>query len=89
MRLWPSTLWGNFVVGGAAALFGPALLRPVIVGVVRTGYQVADFASDAWASAKTEAKEIKAEATSPASPSEIQALRDEIAALKAQVKSKA
>jgi hypothetical protein len=83
MRLWPTTLWGNFVVGAAGAVFGPALLRPVLVGVVRTGYQVKGYADEAWETAKREASEIKAEA---ASASEIESLRHEVAALRAQVK---
>jgi hypothetical protein len=83
MRLWPSTLWGNFVVGAAGAVFGPALLRPVLVGVVRTGYQVKGYASEAWDTAKREASEIKAEASAT---SEIESLRAEVAALRAQVK---
>jgi hypothetical protein len=83
MRLWPTTLWGNLVVGAAGAVFGPALLRPVLVGVVRTGYQIKGYANEAWDSAKREASEIKAEA---ASTSEIESLRHEVAALKAQVK---
>jgi len=76
-------LWGNVVVGAAGALFGPALLRPVLVGVVRTGYQIKGYAGEAWETAKREATEIKAEA---ASTSEIESLRHEVAALKAQVK---
>ena len=83
MRLWPTTLWGNFVVGAAGAVFGPALLRPVLVGVVRTGYQIKGYADEAWETAKREASEIKAEASST---SEIESLRHEVAALKAQVK---
>lgn len=85
MRLLPSTLWGNFVIGAAAAVFGPAILRPALVGIVRTGYQVKGFADEAWDTAKREASEIRAEATT-ASPSEVDALRAEVAALRAQVK---
>jgi hypothetical protein len=83
LRLWPSTLLGNFVVGAMSVVVGPAILRPVLVGAVRTGYQVKGYASEAWQTAKREASEINAEAHAQ---SEIDALRAEVAALKAQVK---
>jgi hypothetical protein len=87
--LFPSTRWGSFTVGAAAAAFGAALLRPLLVTAVRTGYSVASVASDALDQARAEAASIKAEAATrqPEVASdlaaEVRKLRAEVAALKA------
>jgi len=87
--LLPSTAIGNVAFGAAAAMVGPSLFRPAIVGLVRVGYAVQEVASDAWAQARTEAQTIRAEAaTRQSSDSEVQQLRDEVAALKAQLAAK-
>jgi len=72
----------SFVLGGATVAFGPSLFRPLIVGVVKTGYQVSDFTSKTWKSVKQEATAVHDEATRK---SDVEELRAEIAALKAQV----
>jgi ubiquinone biosynthesis protein UbiJ len=64
---------------------GPAILRPVLVGVVRAGYEVKDYASQAWQQAKVEAESIRTEARTASEAAELQQLRDEVAALRTQV----
>jgi hypothetical protein len=85
MGLWPSTSWGNFTVGALTMIIGPAVLRPVLVGVVRAGYEVKDYATEAWAQARREAETIHAEARSThETDAELQQLREEVARLKAR-----
>lgn len=82
--------WSSFWAGTAAATVGVAIARPLLVGTVRAGYEVADAAGDAWAKAKAEVDSVKREAVtareSAASAAELQHLRDEVAALRAQLK---
>ncbi len=82
--------WSSFWAGTAAATIGASLARPLLVGTVRAGYEVADLAGDAWAKAKAEVDQIKHEAVSAreagAMASEIQQLREEVASLRAQLK---
>lgn len=74
--------WVSFALGGATVAFGPSLLRPLFVGVLKTGYQVSDFTSQAWTSVKEEATAVRDEATRK---SELEELRGELAALRAEV----
>jgi Sec-independent protein translocase protein TatA len=85
--VFPRNALANIVIGAAVAVVGPKVLRPIIVGVVRAGYDVKDYASSAWTKAKAEATRVRDEATdrrdAAAATSEIQQLRDELNALKA------
>lgn len=91
ISLLPKTALGNIVLGAVAAVVSPTVLRPVVVGVVRTGYEVKDFATSAWESARTEAVKIREEAAASRSVSgleaQIEALRAEVTALKSNRKS--
>jgi len=82
--------WNSFWAGTAAATIGASIVRPLLVGTVRAGYEVADVANDAWSKAKAEVDSVKREAVtardSGASAAEIQHLRDEVASLRAQLK---
>jgi hypothetical protein len=84
---------GSFGFGAAAATFGAALARPVLVGTVRAGYQTTDFVAGAWQAAKAEAESIKSEAltrqASSGTDAEVQQLRAEVASLRAQLGKKA
>jgi hypothetical protein len=81
--------WKSFWAGTAVATFGGALARPLLVSTVRAGYGVVDAANGVWNDAKAEAQSVKHEALSGGSASEIQQLRDEVAALRAQLAKKA
>lgn len=91
VSLLPKSALGNIVVGAVAAVAGPAVLRPVLVGVVRAGYEVKDCASSAWSTARSEASKIRDEAANVRTVStleaEIEALRAEVNALKASKKA--
>lgn len=88
-KLLPSTALGNVAVGAAAIAVGPSILRPALVGLVRAGYAVQEFATDAWAQAKAEAQSIRADATTRrAGDPQVQQLRDEVASLRAQLAAK-
>jgi hypothetical protein len=82
--------WNSFWAGTAAATVGAAIARPLLVGTVRAGYEVADVANDAWAKAKAEVDSVRQEAitarASATMATEIQQLRDEVASLRAQLK---
>ncbi len=80
--------WSSFWAGTAAAVVGSALARPLLVSAVRAGYEVVDAANGVWTDAKAEAARVKNEARAGSS-SEIQQLRDEVAALRAQLAKKA
>ena len=84
IALLPKSALANVVIGAAAVVTGPAVLRPVVVGIVRVGYQVKDYA---WTRAKNEAATVRAEARVPSDASameaQIQQLRSEVNALKA------
>lgn len=83
MGLWPSTRWGNFTVGAIATVVGPVVLRPILVGIVRAGYEVKDYTNHAWSQAKNEAVSLRDEAVGSRSmEAEIRQLREEVAALK-------
>ncbi|MGE3276990.1 MAG: hypothetical protein AB7O67_17905 [Vicinamibacterales bacterium] len=83
---------GSFGVGAAAAVVGAAVARPLLVGVVRAGYDVSDVVTDAWAKAKSEAQAVKNEAlaahTSANMENELETLRAEVASLRQQVAGK-
>ncbi|MBM3752202.1 MAG: hypothetical protein FJW21_13660 [Acidimicrobiia bacterium] len=87
VSLLPKSALGNVVVGVVAAVAGPAVLRPMLVGLVRAGYDVKDFASSSWSTARAQASKIREEATSVRSTTamedEIRTLRAEVQALKA------
>jgi hypothetical protein len=80
--------WGAFGLGAVSTVVGAALLRPLIVGTVRAGYEATDLARDAWTKAKLEADSIRTEAlttqTLRNTEVELQQLREEVAALRAQ-----
>lgn len=81
--------WSSFWAGTAAATFGAAIARPLLVGTVRAGYEVADAAGEAWAKAKAEVDSVKREAVTArdsGTAAEVQQLRDEVASLRAQLK---
>jgi Sec-independent protein translocase protein TatA len=80
----PSNAIGNLVIGAAVAVIGPKVLRPLVVGVVRAGIEVKDYASSAWSKAKSEAGRVRDEANfRKDSSAELQQLRDELSVLKA------
>ena len=85
--------WNSFWLGTTAASIGAAIVRPLLVGTVRAGYEVADVANDAWTQAKAEVDSVKREALtareSGRMATEIQQLRDEVAALRTQLAKKA
>ena len=86
MSLLPRTPLGNIFIGMATAVIGPAILRPVLVGVVRAGYEVKEFASSTWNNAKREALSIQTEAATRQAANleaEVQQLRSELASLRA------
>ena len=84
----PKSALGNIVIGAAAAVVGPTVLKPVAVGAVRVGYGVKDFATSTWNSAKKQALQIRDEAKAAhnqaSMEAEIQQLRAEVNALKAR-----
>ena len=88
--LLPKTVGGGFLVGAVSAVVVPVVFRPVLVGVVRAGYEIKNYAGSAWATAKTEAAQIRDEARAPRGTAqmeaEIQQLRHEISTLKANRK---
>ena len=80
---------GSMIFGATAVALGAKVLRPALVGIVRVGLTSKDYAQSVWTSAKTEAREIKTEAASGrvhTLESELQALRAEVAQLKAAKK---
>lgn len=81
--------WKSFWAGTAVATFGGAIARPLLVETVRVGYGIADAANGVWTEAKAEAHRVKLEAQAGGSAREIQQLRDEVAALRAQLAKKA
>lgn len=81
--------WKSFWAGTAAATFGAALARPLLVETMRVGYGVVDAANGIWTEAKADAQRAKHDAQSLRSAGEIQQLRDEVAALRAQLAKKA
>ncbi len=84
--------WAGIGVGAAVTAVGMVALRPLIVGTVRGGYEATDLAKDAWTKAKIEAESIKNEAlaqkAAQASEAEVAQLRQEVAALQAQINAK-
>ena len=77
----------SFWAGAAATVVTSLIARPLIVGVARAGYEVSDFVSDSWQKAKAEARAVQTEARTSRSrtvEAELQELRDEVAALRAQ-----
>jgi hypothetical protein len=84
--------WKSFAVGASAALFGGTIARPALVHVVKAGMDASDYASGTFAQAKVEVAKLRQEAAGlrgAAAPagysdliSEIQKLREEIAAAK-------
>lgn len=54
--------WKSAGLGAGAVLFGPAIIRPVLVLAARAGMSVAAIAADAWQEAVVETQRIKAEA---------------------------
>lgn len=86
----PASPIGNVLVGAAAATLGASVFRPALVGIVRAGLTTKDYAQSVWTTAKVEAKEIQAEAAAGRVNSleaELQALRAEMAQLKASKKA--
>ena len=63
-------------------------LSPVLVGVVRAGFEVNDLASDTWNKAKVEVNQVKADAKgtrTDASSAAVADLQAQVQALKAQL----
>lgn len=89
--------WKFFVAGAASALVGARYVRPAMVGLTKAGLSAGDTASTIWNQAKSESSKILTEAsqlrqasgtTSSSSPSlldEIRRLREDIAAVKADL----
>lgn len=81
--------WSSFFAGTAVAAVGAVIARPIIVGTVRAGYGASDMVTDAWTKAKAEVESVKQEALAARNASqmasELQQLRDEVAALKTQL----
>jgi hypothetical protein len=83
--------WKTFAAGAAAATVGPAVVRPALVSLVRTGLSVQDVATDV----SREAARIKSDAIAEHAASsstlslqqEVQQLRSELATVKAQLEN--
>lgn len=76
----------SFGVGMVAAGLASVFARPLLVGIVRAGYEVKDAADSLWHQAKEEAASVRAEARTgrdAGTEAEIVRLREEIAALRA------
>ena len=88
----PRSRTGNLLLGMATAVIGPVIVRPVLVGVVRAGYEVKEFAASTWQTAKAEALSIKSEASQQQAASleaEVQQLRSELASLRTSTRKTA
>ena len=81
--------WSSFFAGTAGTAVAAVIARPIIVGTVRAGYGASDMVTDAWTKAKAEVESVKQEALAARNASqmasELQQLRDEVAALKTQL----
>lgn len=82
----------SFGLGAVAAAVAAMIARPMLVSVVRAGYEASDLATDTWEKAKAEAVSVKNDALAPVSASAVEAeltkLREEVATLRAQVANK-
>jgi hypothetical protein len=83
-----SLSWKSLAVGAAAAAFGPSMVRPALVSLVRTGLNVQDVAGNVYREAqriKSEAEAQHAEAVSNRSlREEVEHLRRELAVVRAE-----
>lgn len=78
-------------VGAVASLVVLKVARPVLVGVLRAGFEVKDLAQDTWNRAKNEVKEVKAEARAKADSvpaATVADLQAQILTLKSQLAAK-
>jgi hypothetical protein len=81
----------QLAVGAVASLIIVKVARPLLVGVVRAGFEVKDLAADTWTKAKNEVADVKAEARvkpDAVSPAVIADLQAQIQSLKTQLASK-
>jgi hypothetical protein len=78
----------SLVTGGLLATVGVSVARPLLVGVMRVGYEATEGVREAWQSAKIEGEKISAEARSHRRNDEVDQLRAEVAGLKAQLAKK-
>ena len=88
----PKTRTGNLLLGMATAVIGPVIVRPILVGVVRAGYEVKEFASSTWQTAKAEALSIRSEAAQQQAANleaEVSQLRSELASLRTSTRKTA
>jgi len=82
--------WKSVAVGAAAATMGPAMVRPALVSLVRTGLTVQELAGTVYKEAlsiKSEA--VAAHAASQSTPTlqqELEQLRSDLASMKAEFK---
>ncbi|HUA98225.1 MAG TPA: hypothetical protein VMA34_07860 [Terracidiphilus sp.] len=87
--------WTSFAVGAAASVVGPSLVHPMLVSTFKLSQGAASVAQDAWGRASTELARARNAAAAPKSAgsspssdaflSELRALRDDLAAVKAKV----
>ena len=78
----------SMVTGGLLATVGVSVARPLLVGVMRVGYEATEGVREAWHAAKIEGEKISSEARSYRRNDEVDQLRAEVAGLKAQLAKK-
>lgn len=79
----------SFLAGGVVATVGATVARPLLVGVVRIGYEAVDAVTGVWTKAKAEVDAMNTEARAGRSDgAEVERLRAEVATLKAQAAKK-
>jgi hypothetical protein len=78
----------SMVTGGVLATVGVSVARPLLVSVMRVGFEATEGVREAWHTAKVEGERITAEARSHRRNDEVDQLRAEVAGLKAQLAKK-
>jgi hypothetical protein len=78
----------SLVAGGVLATVGVSVARQLIVSVMRVGFEATEGVREAWHTAKIEGEKMSAEARSYRRNDEVDALRAEVAGLKAQLAKK-
>ena len=89
----PQGSLAKFAAGAVAAVIGPAVFRPLLVGIIRAGYEARDRAADALVQAREEVRSVRDEVKAPragapdagALDAEVRKLRAEAAELRARL----